>query len=165
MQNIDLLIQARWVIPVEPDNTIYNDYAVAIHEDDILEVLPQNKAIKKYHATETVILEQHALIPGLVNTHTHACMSLFRGLADDLPLMEWLNQHIWPAEQQWVGPEFVYDGTELAIGEMLQTGTTCFNDMYFYPDEAAKACQHAGIRAVLGMIVIDFPSNWAKVYL
>jgi 5-methylthioadenosine/S-adenosylhomocysteine deaminase len=161
MQHVDLLIHARWVVPVEPDETIYEHFSVAVHEGDIVDVLAQNDANKKYRATDTANLEDHALIPGLVNGHTHAAMSLFRGLADDLPLMDWLNHHIWPAEQQWMGPEFVHDGTALSIAEMIKTGTTCFNDMYFFADETARVCEQAGMRAVLGMIVIDFPSVWA----
>ncbi len=161
MQHIDLLIHARWVVPVEPDETVYEHFSVAVHEGDIVDVLPQDDANKKYRATDTANLEDHALIPGLVNGHTHAAMSLFRGLADDLPLMDWLNHHIWPAEQQWMGPEFVHDGTALSIAEMIKTGTTCFNDMYFFADETARVCEQAGMRAVLGMIVIDFPSVWA----
>jgi 5-methylthioadenosine/S-adenosylhomocysteine deaminase len=107
-------------------------------------------------------LADHALIPGLINAHTHAAMNLFKGLADDLPLMDWLNKHIWPAEQKWVGEEFVADGTRLAIAEMIRGGTTCFNDMYFFPDITAQVSAAAGMRASIGMIVIDFPSSWAE---
>jgi 5-methylthioadenosine/S-adenosylhomocysteine deaminase len=105
---------------------------------------------------------QHALIPGLVNAHTHAAMSLFRGLADDLPLMTWLQQHIWPAEARFGDRQFVREGTRLAAYEMLRGGTTCFNDMYFFPDEAAATATEVGIRAVIGMIVIGFPTAWAQ---
>lgn len=158
---IDSLIHARWVIPIEPLNTVLEHYAIAVHEGRILEVLPSDDANTKYTADAVHQLTDHALIPGLVNAHTHAAMSLFRGLADDLPLMDWLQQHIWPAESQWVNPEFVADGTQLAIAEMLRGGTTCFNDMYFFPDEAARVADNAGIRAVVGLIVIDFPTVWA----
>lgn len=161
MSAIDLVIEARWVVPVEPAEVVYEHYAIAVHEGDIVELLPQAQAADKYEATETVSLPDHVVIPGLINTHGHAAMSLFRGLADDLPLMDWLNNHIWPAEQKWVGPDFVHDGSLLSIAEMIKSGTTCFNDMYFYADETARACQHSGMRAVLGMIVIDFPSAWA----
>lgn len=161
MQHIDLLLHARWVIPVEPDETVHEHFSVAVHEGNIVDLLPQSDAHNKYQAAETVNLENHVLTPGLVNCHSHAAMSLFRGLADDLPLMDWLHHHIWPAEQRWVGPEFVYDGTALSIAEMIKTGTTCFNDMYFFADETARACKQAGMRAVLGMIIIDFPSAWA----
>ena len=162
MPTIDTLINARWVIPVEPDGLTLDHHSLAVHGGKIVEVLPTKNTAKKYHATETVDLKTHAVIPGLVNAHTHAAMSLFRGLADDLPLMDWLNQHIWPAEAKWVSEAFVRDGTELAIAEMLQSGTTCFNDMYFFPDVAARVCHDAGMRACVGLIVLDFPSVWAQ---
>ncbi len=165
MQNnptmINTLIHARWVIPVEPHDTVLERHAIAVHEGRILEILPSIEANEKYTAEVVHQLDEHVLIPGLVNAHTHSAMSLFRGLADDLPLMDWLQHHIWPAESQWVSPEFVADGTRLAIAEMLRGGTTCFNDMYFFPDEAARVADNAGIRAVVGLIVIDFPTVWA----
>src|SRR3569832_1167310 len=108
-------------------------------------------------------ISTNTLIPGLVNAHTHEAMSLFRGLADDLPLMDWLNNHIWPAEGTWVNPEFARDGTELAMAEMLRGGVTCFYDMYFFPDETARAAAEAGMRAAEGMILIDFPTAWAAI--
>ncbi|HHH39725.1 MAG TPA: TRZ/ATZ family hydrolase, partial [Sedimenticola sp.] len=117
---------------------------------------------KRYRPREERALPRHALIPGLVNAHTHAAMSLLRGLADDLPLMTWLNEYIWPAEKQWVSEEFVADGTRLAIAEMVRGGTTCFNDMYFFPDQAGRVAAAAGMRAVVGLILIDFPSAWAE---
>jgi 5-methylthioadenosine/S-adenosylhomocysteine deaminase len=104
----------------------------------------------------------HALIPGLINAHTHAAMSLFRGLSDDIALMDWLQNHIWPAESRWVNEDFVQCGTELAVAEMLRSGTTCFNDMYFFPDITARVAKKAGIRACVGLIVIDFPTVWAS---
>jgi 5-methylthioadenosine/S-adenosylhomocysteine deaminase len=162
MQNIETLINARWVIPVEPDGLTLDHHSIAVHGGKIVEVLPTKDAAKKYRATETVDLKTHAVIPGLVNAHTHAAMSLFRGLADDLPLMDWLNNHIWPAEAKWVSPDFVRDGTELAIAEMLKSGTTCFSDMYFFPDVTARVCHDAGMRACIGLIMIDFPSAWAQ---
>ena len=162
MQHMDTIIHARWVIPVEPSDVALDRHAVAIRDGAIVEILPSSAVAQKYRATETVDLPQHALIPGLVNAHTHAAMSLFRGLADDLPLMDWLNNHIWPAEGKWVGPEFVRDGTELAVAEMLKGGTTCFNDMYFFPDETARVAHAAGIRACVGLIMLDFPSAWAQ---
>lgn len=162
MPAIDTLINARWVIPVEPDGQTLDHHSVAVHGGKIVEVLPTANAAKKYRAPETIDLPHHALIPGLVNAHTHSAMSLFRGLADDLPLMDWLNNHIWPAEAKWVSPDFVRDGTELAIAEMLKSGTTCFSDMYFFPDVTARVCQDAGMRACVGLIMIDFPSAWAQ---
>ena len=162
MQTIDTLINARWVIPVEPDGKTLDHHSIAIQGGKIAEVLPTKDAVKKYRSSENVDLSHHALIPGLVNAHTHAAMSLFRGLADDLPLMDWLNNHIWPAEAKWVNETFVRDGTELAIAEMLKSGTTCFSDMYFYADVTARVCHDVGMRACVGLIMLDFPSAWAQ---
>ncbi len=160
--DIDTLIHARWIIPVEPAHTVYSDYSLAIHNGLVIEVLPTATAEQKYQATHTHWLSEHALIPGLINCHTHAAMTLMRGVADDLPLMEWLQQHIWPLEQRWISPEFIQDGTDLAIAEMLRGGTTCFNDMYFYPEITAQQAITRGIRASVGLIVIDFPTVWAN---
>nr|MDQ3960037.1 amidohydrolase family protein [Pseudomonadota bacterium] len=160
--NIDTLISARWVIPVEPEGVVYHRSAIAIQAGTILDIVPLEEAEVRYHASAIYRLDQHAVIPGLVNAHTHAAMTLFRGLADDLPLMDWLNHHIWPAEQRWVTAAFVRDGVQHAIAEMLRGGTTCFNDMYFFPDQTAEMANQAGIRATVGLIVIDFPSVWAK---
>ena len=162
MKNIDTLIHASWVIPVEPEGVVLADHSVAIHDGHIEAILPTEQAHKGFIAELELDRRGHALIPGLINSHTHAAMSLMRGLADDLPLMEWLSGHIWPAEAKWVSPEFVRDGTRLAMAEMLRSGTTCFNDMYFYPDEVARQVEQAGMRAVLGLIIIDFPTAWAQ---
>ena len=159
---IDTLIHAAWIVPVEPENVTLCDHAVAIHEGKIIELLPSNQANEKYQADTIHDLGNHLLIPGLINAHTHAAMNLFRGMADDLPLMTWLNDHIWPAEQDVVSSDFVLDGTKHAIAEMIRCGTTCFNDMYFFPDQVAHVASVAGIRAMVGMIVIDFPSAWAR---
>lgn len=162
MQTVDLLIHARWLIPVEPKGVVYEHHALAVHNGRIVALLPSVEAAQHYQATETVHCDSHAVLPGLVNAHTHAAMSLLRGLADDLPLMSWLQEHIWPAESRWVGPEFVRDGVELAIAEMLQGGTTCFNDMYFFPDAVARTASQHGMRASIGLIAINFPSAWAQ---
>jgi len=162
MQEIDGLIHARWIAPVEPAGKVYEHYSIAVQEGRILDILPRDDAHAKYRAVATHELERHLLIPGLVNAHTHAAMSLLRGLADDLPLNDWLNNHIWPAESRWVSEEFVHDGAQLAIAEMLRSGTTCFNDMYFYPDITARVATAAGIRACVGLIIIDFPTVWAQ---
>jgi 5-methylthioadenosine/S-adenosylhomocysteine deaminase len=162
MKNIDTLINARWVIPVEPEAVVLEHHSVALTEGRILAVLPTAEARGQFKARETVELASHALIPGLVNAHTHAAMSLFRGLADDLPLMDWLQNHIWPAEGKWVSPDFVRDGTRHAMGEMLRGGITCFNDMYFFPGATAQAAEAAGMRAMVGMIALDFPSAYAQ---
>jgi len=162
MQTIDTLIHARWVIPVAPQTGALDHHAVAIHEGRILEVLPSARADGKYRGEVTHTLDGHALLPGLVNAHGHAAMTLMRGLADDLHLMDWLKNHIWPAEQKWVSAEFVHDGSLLACAEMLRGGVTCFNDMYFFPEQTARAAERAGMRAVVGLIVIDFPTAWAQ---
>jgi 5-methylthioadenosine/S-adenosylhomocysteine deaminase len=162
MESVDLLIEPRWVIPVNPANRVLEQHSVAVREGRIVAVLPSSEAQGRYLAAERVLLARHALIPGLVNLHTHACMALMRGLADDLPLMQWLQEHIWPAEAKHVSPQFVYDGTLLAGAEMLRGGVTCFNDMYFFPADAARAALDLGMRAALGLIVIDFPSAYAN---
>lgn len=160
--NIDTLIHARWIIPIEPDNQVLDNHAIAVDQGKIVAIVPSYTAIEQFRPLEEHHLDQHALIPGLINTHTHAAMALFRGLADDIPLMQWLNDHIWPAEQKWVGPEFVSDGSRLAIAEMVRGGTTCFNDMYLFPEQTAEIAATVGIRTVVGLIMVDFPTAWAK---
>jgi 5-methylthioadenosine/S-adenosylhomocysteine deaminase len=162
MKPVDTLIHARWVIPVEPNGVVHEYSAIAIDSGRIVEILPSSVASKRYNARETIALEHHAVIPGFVNTHTHAAMTLFRGLADDLPLMNWLQDHVWPAEAKWISPEFVRDGVELAVAEMLKSGTTCFSDMYFFPEDTARSCLALGMRAVVGLILIDFPTAYAQ---
>ena len=162
MQCVDTLLNARWIIPVRPAGKLLEHHALVLNEGNIVEIVPGAIALERYNPVTTHDLGNHALIPGLINAHTHAAMNLFKGLADDLPLMEWLQSHIWPAEGRWVGPDFVRDGTRLAIAEMLRSGCTCFNDMYFFPDEAGKAASEAGMRAVLGLITIDAPTVWAS---
>jgi len=161
MEVVDLLIEARWIVPVEPADVVLENHAVAVDDGRIVAVLPQNEAAARFSARSHKRLEQHVLIPGLGHLHTHAAMSLLRGLADDLPLMEWLQHHIWPAEAQHVSEQFVYDGTRLACAEMLRGGITCFNDMYFFPGAAADAAMALGIRAAIGLITVDFPSRYA----
>jgi len=159
---VDSLIHARWIIPVEPESVTLEHQTLVIDGGRIIDLLPTDTAKQKYQGNSTDHLEQHALLPGLINCHTHAAMTLMRGIADDLPLMDWLQNHIWPLEQKWMSEAFVRDGTDLAIAEMIQGGTTCFNDMYFFPDITAQQAMHHGIRASLGMIVIDFPTIWAQ---
>lgn len=161
MQTVDTLIHAAWIIPVEPDDRVLDDHSLAIHEGRLVAVLPTADARRSYRATAEIELPAHALIPGLVNAHTHAAMTLLRGLADDLHLMDWLQHHVWPAEARWVNEEFVQDGTELALAEMLRGGTTCFNDMYFFPEVTARTAAAAGMRATVGLILIDFPTGYA----
>jgi len=157
----DLLLLPQWVVPVEPAGTLA-DHAVVVQGGRILDVLPADAAQARYDARQTLALPGQALIPGLVNLHGHAAMSLLRGMADDLPLMTWLNQRIWPAEKKHVSEAFVRDGTLLAAAEMLAGGTTTCSDMYFFPQAAGEAFLQAGMRAVLGMIVMEFPSAYAS---
>ena len=161
-QSIDLLIEARWVIPIEPDGVVLEQHAVAVKGDRIAAVLPIAEARESYAASETIALSEHALMPGLVNAHTHNPMTLLRGVADDLPLMTWLKEHIWPVEGAVMGPEFIRDGTELAVAEMLRGGTTCANENYFFPDVIAATYKRLGFRACVGLPVIEFASPWAK---
>ncbi len=158
----DTVVEARWVIPIEPHGAVLNDHSVAISGDRITAVLPRAEMRQRCKAGRTIDLSTHALIPGLVNLHTHAAMTLMRGLADDLPLMDWLEKHIWPAEARHVSAQFVYDGTLLACAEMLRGGVTCFNDMYFFPEMAGRAALDAGIRAVLGIVLVEFPTAYAS---
>jgi 5-methylthioadenosine/S-adenosylhomocysteine deaminase len=159
---IDTLVDARWVVPVEPAHAVLPRHSVAIHRGRIADILPTESAHARYRAKTHWPLRNHLLIPGLVNLHTHAAMTLLRGLADDLPLMEWLQGHIWPAESRFMSPEFVHDGSLLACGEMLRGGITCFSDMYFYQDATATAVLASGMRAALGIVTVEFPTPFAS---
>ena len=161
MKTVDLIIHARWLVPILPKNTVLEHHSIVVNQGQIVALLPQDKVARRYTATIEQRYDHHCLMPGLINNHTHAAMSLLRGLADDLPLMTWLNDHIWPTEAKWVSDSFVEAGSELAIAEMIRGGTTCFNDMYFFPEATARVVDQSGIRANLGMVVIDFPSAWA----
>jgi 5-methylthioadenosine/S-adenosylhomocysteine deaminase len=155
------LICPRWTVRVEPDVVAEEGLALAIDEGRILEIVPVGEAEQRFAPRVRHERPHHVLMPGLVNAHTHAAMTLLRGFADELPLDTWLRKRIWPAEARWVGPEFVADGTRLAIAEMLAGGTTCFADMYFYPDVVGEIALELGMRAVLGMIALDSPTVWA----
>lgn len=155
----DTLIHARWVITVDASKRILEHHAVAIRDGRIIAITPSLDC--QYQATHTHVLHEHALMPGMINTHCHASMSLFRGLADDLPLMEWLGQHIWPAEAKWINEQFVHDGAQLAMAEMIRGGVTCFSDMYFFPNVVARAAHEASMRAQIACPILDFPSAWA----
>lgn len=157
----DLILLPKWVVPVEPAGVL-TDHAVVVQDGRILDVLPADDALARFTAAQTISLPGHALIPGLVNLHGHAAMSLLRGFADDLPLMDWLKGRIWPAESRHVSEAFVHDGTLLAAAEMLAGGITACNDMYFFPRAAGEAFLRAGMRATLGMIVLEFPSAYAS---
>ncbi len=158
---VDSVIHARWIIPVEPQSTVYENFSLVVRAGKIIDLLPTTQAQQQYQGNEEHYLTEHALIPGLINCHTHAAMTLLRGIADDLPLMEWLENHIWPLEKKWMNADFVKVGTDLAIAEMLRSGTTCFNDMYFFPQVTAQQAITHGIRACLGLVMLEFPSAWA----
>ena len=160
MQTVDLRIDAPWIVPVEPAGVLAG-HAILVDAGAIVAIVPAGVADASFAARETRVLGSHVLIPGLVNAHTHSAMALMRGIADDVPLKPWLEQHVWPCEGRFVSPEFVYDGTLLGSAEMLQGGVTCCNDMYFYPDAAARAYDDAGLRALVGMPVLDFPTPYA----
>lgn len=160
--HIEYLLEARWVISVQPRGQVLEHTALAIADGRIVDMLPVMEARQRYPDVKAIQLHHHAVMPGLVNLHTHAAMTLMRGLADDLPLMTWLNDHIWPAEAKVVSEQFVRDGTLLGCAEMLRGGITCFNDMYFFPSAAAEAVAQSGIRANLGLVMLEFPSAYAS---
>lgn len=161
-ESCDLLIEAGYVVPIEPHAVVLEDHAVAVRGSEIVAVLPTAEARTRFAPARTVSRPDAALLPGLVNAHTHNPMTLLRGIADDLPLMVWLQQHIWPVETAVIGPEFVADGTALAIAEMLRGGTTCANENYFFADVQAAVYKQHGFRARVGTVIIDFPTAWAK---
>ena len=161
-QPAELAIEARWVVPVEPPGVTLDNHVVIVQAGRIAAVLPAATAAERYAPAEHVRLTDHVLVPGLVNLHTHAAMALMRGVADDLPLMTWLKEHIWPAEARHASRDMVYDGTLLAAAEMLRGGVTCANDMYFFPEAAAQAFLDAGMRAAVGLIAIEFPTAYAS---
>lgn len=158
---LDLLLLPTWLVPVEPAGVVLQEHALGIRDGRIALIAPRTEALR--HACNDVReLPGMLLAPGLINAHGHAAMTLFRGLADDLPLMTWLEQHIWPAEARWVDEAFVRDGTELAIAEQLKGGITCFSDMYFYPEVASELVHKNGIRAQICIPVLDFPTPGAR---
>ena len=159
---VDTIINARWIIPVEPTGVVRQHHCVMIDEGKIVDIIPSEEAKRSVNATVVMHLDHHMLLPGFINAHTHAAMCLLRGIAGDVPLQEWLQQHIWPLEQQCLGSEFVHAGSLLAMVEMLRGGTTCFNDMYLFPEATAAAVKSMGMRAVIGMVLLDFATPWAK---
>ncbi len=160
-QPVDLIIEARWIAVLQEDCALLEHHAIVVKSDLIVAILPITTARQDYHASEVVRLDEHVVIPGLINLHTHAAMSLMRGIADDLPLMEWLNGHIWPMERAVVMPDYVKDASLHACAEMLSGGITCFNDMYFFPTATAAAVNQAGMRACLGLLVSEFATQYA----
>lgn len=161
-QPCDLLIEAGWVVPVVPHGVVWADHAVAVDRGCIVAVLPSAEARTRFAPRQRVQRPQAILMPGLVNAHVHNPMTLMRGVADDLSLMPWLTEHIWPIEAAVLGPEYCAAGVELAVAEMLRGGTTCASEDYFFPDVCAATYRRLGFRALVGLPVIDFPTPWAR---
>lgn len=162
MEKIDQLIHAQWIVTCEDYQRVLKDHALAIKDGKIYAILPSKEAKTLYQAGEELSYSHHIIAPGFINSHTHLAMNAFRGYADDLELLDWLNNHIWPAEGKWVDDEFVYDMSQLAMGEMIRGGTLCFNDMYFYMKATARAAEEVGMRAHIGMHIIGVPTSFAK---
>ena len=161
-KNASIIISASWIFTSNSEDQLLSDYSIVIKDNKIIDLVRQSKVFSEYEADEIYQLTDHILIPGLINTHTHAAMSLFKGFADDLPLQDWLNNYIWPAEKKFVNSSFVRDGSILALSEMIKAGVTTFNDMYFYPDATAEASIELGVRSNIGLVVLDFPTNYAS---
>lgn len=155
------LIHPRYLVTVRPPGIVLENHSIAIEQDRIIAVEERSGAEQGYPEAESIELADHVLLPGFVNAHTHSPMTLLRGYADDMDLHVWLKDHIWPAEQEFAGPSFVADGARLAIAEMFRSGTTCFNDMYFFPEALAETCLDAGIRSSIGVPLIESQTAWA----
>ena len=162
VQHVSTIISAKWICPVRPHNITLEDHSIVIDQDRIIDIIETKKVASLYQTQEHFQFHHHIVTPGLINAHTHAAMNLFRGFADDQPLHTWLNKYIWPLEKKWVTPDFVYDGTLIACAEMLKSGVTTFNEMYFYPEAASRAIKQSGMRANIGLFVMDYPSNYAN---
>ena len=157
----DLIVDARWVLPIGPVNEVLTDHSLVVGDGRILAVAPTADVDRRYTATDRLRFGDHVVMPGLVNAHGHAAMTLLRGIADDQPLEVWLAEHIWPAEARWVSETFVHDGTELAAAEMLKSGTTTFTDMYYYPEVAAAVAHRVGMRAQVAFPIVRFANAWS----
>ena len=158
MQKIDLIIIGGKALLLDSKNTCLDHAAIAINTGDIIAVDHTEQITKQYRAKKTIIAQDSLIMPGFVNCHTHAAMTCFRGIADDLELMDWLNNYIFPAEAKNVNKELAYWGSLLAAAEMIKSGTTTFCDMYIFEDETARAAKSAGIRCLVGEVLFDFPS-------
>ncbi len=158
----ELIIDARWVLPVAPVNELLEEASVAVDGGRICAVGPRETVHAAWAGAATCRLPEHVLLPGLVNAHGHAAMTLLRGFAEDAPLAEWLSEHIWPLEARLVNEAFVRDGTRLAVAEMIRSGTTCFSDMYFFPEVAADVARSAGMRCQAVFPVVPFANAWSR---
>lgn len=162
MESVDHIIHAKWIITCEEQNRVLENHSLIVHNKQIKDILPTQSVKEHYTSHSIQNYSTHALTPGFINAHTHLGMTYLRGVADDLALMNWLNNYIWPAEKKWMNHDFVFDGTLFAIAELIRSGTTCFNDMYFFMNDSAKAAEIAKIRGHFGLHIITFPTNWAK---
>ena len=162
MQDVDIIVKADHVLMMDRHFTVIRNGAIAVDEGRIASVGAADDILRKYSSKQIIGGDGFIAFPGLVNTHTHSPMVYFRGLADDLPLKEWLEEHIWPAEKKWLSPKFVADAAELAFLEMLKSGITACNDMYFYGDEIAATAKKIGMRASVGAGILDFPTSTAQ---
>ncbi|MDB2679841.1 TRZ/ATZ family hydrolase [Methylophilaceae bacterium] len=162
IKKVNSIISASWIFTADKNNTLLEDHSIVILEDEILDILPTKNVFEGYEANEVFALSEHIIMPGFINNHTHAAMSLLKGFANDVPLKSWLEDYIWPAEKEYVSEAFVKDGSLIAIAEMIKSGTTTFNDMYFYPNQTAEAAVEMGIRANIGLVVMEFPTNYAS---
>ncbi|MDF2529633.1 MAG: mtaD [Gammaproteobacteria bacterium] len=161
MQHVETIIQPKWLITVDSRNRVLENHSLVVDRGKILDIVPNLQLKTRYTAIKTHYLDNHAILPGFINAHTHAAMSLMRGFADDLPLMTWLTKFIWPGERLYVSPEFVCDGMRLALAEMIKGGTTCINDMYFYSSEAAEVMHKSGIRGRIADSILNIEMPWA----
>ena len=162
IKKIDLLINCQWIIPIIPRDSMLKDCTIAVDAGRIIGIFPQREAAKKFTAAKVEQMDHHVVMPGLINSHGHAAMTLLRGYADDLSLKPWLEDHIWPAEAQFLSEQFVADGTQLAVAEMIKSGTTCFADMYFFHEAIANQVRSAGLRSQIGFTVLDFATPYGR---
>jgi 5-methylthioadenosine/S-adenosylhomocysteine deaminase len=162
MHVADFVLSAPWIVPMTVPDLVLREHAVVVRGGRIVELVPRAQSLAKYPHLPRIERPDHIILPGLVNAHTHAGMSFFRGFAEGLPLMKWLGERIWPLERRFVTAQFVYDAALLSIAEMLKSGVTCFADMYFFPAETARAAIEQGLRAQIGMPIAEFESPWAR---
>lgn len=162
MKSVDLIIYPSWIVPVIPSKITLENHAIVVNQGQIIDILPTAETKQKYQAAETVFLPDQVVLPGFINSHTHLPMSLFKSVANDLPLMDWLQNHLWPLEAKWLSEEFVYDAVYLGIAEMIRTGTVCFNDFYFFAETIYKAVKEIGIRARIGIGILDTETTWSS---
>lgn len=160
MTPVDLLVWPRWIVPVVPRGVVLDGHGLAVRDGEIVALVAAD-GLTRFDPAREVHLPNHVLLPGLVNAHTHVAMNLMRGVGDDLALLPWLEERIWPIEGRFVDPEFVADGTDHALAEMIRGGVTTANDMYFFPDVTIDRARAAGFRMIAGCPVIEFPTAWA----